>query len=98
MQTEKYCGICGQKLNIEFEYRKTAKTTCPRCESESEWKFYKNGNFTELIHVNLEDCGQIRSWLKSKIDPKENGDWVWDERVREEKRRKEMVDYCNDND
>lgn len=37
MQTEKYCGICGQKLNIEFEYRKTAKTTCPRCESESEW-------------------------------------------------------------
>lgn len=52
MQTEKYCGICGQKLNIEFEYRKTAKTTCPRCESESEWKFYKNGNFTELIHVS----------------------------------------------
>ena len=46
MQTEKYCGICGQKLNIEFEYRKTAKTTCPRCESD------KNGNFTELIHVS----------------------------------------------
>lgn len=47
---------------------------------------------------NLEDCGQIRSWLKSKLNPIDNGDWVWDERVREEKRRKEMEDYCNDND
>ena len=52
MQTEKYCGICGQKLNIEFEYRKKATVTCPNCESNSEWKFYKNGNFTELIHVS----------------------------------------------
>lgn len=54
--------------------------------------------FEDDWNENLEDCGQIRSWLKSKIDPKENGDWVWDERVREEKRRKEMEDYCNDND
>ena len=54
------------------------------------------GIFLCLFGILL--CGQIRSWLKSKIDPKENGDWVWDERVREEKRRKEMEDYCNDND
>ena len=52
MQTEKYCGICGQKLNIEFEYRKKATVACPNCESDIEWKFYKNGNFTELIHMS----------------------------------------------
>ena len=26
--------------------------TCPNYESNIEWKFYKNGNFTELIHVS----------------------------------------------
>ena len=40
MQTEKYCGICGQKLNIEFEYRKKATVTCPNYESDIEWKLY----------------------------------------------------------
>lgn len=53
--------------------------------------------FEEDWTEELEECGQIRNWLKSKIDPQDNGDWVWDERVREEKRRKETEDY-NDAD
>lgn len=53
--------------------------------------------FEEDWSEELEECGQIRNWLKSKIDPQDNGDWVWDERIREEKRRKEMEDY-NDAD
>lgn len=52
MRIEKYCGICGQKLDIEFEYRKKTKVTCPNCESDIEWKFYKNGSFTQLIHLS----------------------------------------------
>lgn len=53
--------------------------------------------FEEDWTEELEECGQIRNWLKSKIDPQNNGDWVWDERVRKEKRRKETEDY-NDAD
>lgn len=53
--------------------------------------------FEEDWSEELEECGQIRNWLKSEIDPQDNGDWVWDERVREEKRRKETEDY-NDAD
>jgi len=52
MRTEKYCGICCQKIGIEYEYKKKVKTKCPNCESESEWTFYKNGNFREVIHLS----------------------------------------------
>lgn len=43
----------------------------------------------------LEDCGQIRAWLSTKINPEDTGDWVWDERVREEKRQKEIEEWLN---
>lgn len=41
----------------------------------------------------LEECGQIRVWLNSKINPEDTGDWVWDLRVREEKMQKDREDY-----
>ncbi len=41
----------------------------------------------------LEESGQIRVWLNSKINPEDTGDWVWDLRVWEEKRQKEREDY-----
>ena len=41
----------------------------------------------------LEECGQVRFWLKSSINPQETGDWVWDLRIKEEKRRREMEEY-----
>ena len=44
----------------------------------------------------LEEDGLIRHWLKSSITPKEETDWVWDLRVREEQRQKEMEEWLND--
>ena len=40
----------------------------------------------------LEEDGQVRVWLKSKLDTAEETDWVWDLRVREEIRRKELAE------
>lgn len=40
----------------------------------------------------LEESGQIRAWLSSKLDPKEETDWVWDLRIREAKRDKELAE------
>ena len=45
MKAEKYCGLCGQKIEIEYEPRQTVKVICPNCNAETDWKFYKNGNF-----------------------------------------------------
>ncbi len=38
----------------------------------------------------LEDDGQVRVWLKSKLETAEETDWVWDLRVREAERQKEI--------
>lgn len=40
----------------------------------------------------LEDDGQVRVWLKSKLDTAEETDWVWDLRVREAIRQKEIAE------
>ena len=37
---------------------------------------------TEDWSEEMEDCGQIRVWLKTILNPTDKGDWVWDERVR----------------
>jgi len=52
--------------------------------------------YEEDYSENLEDCGQIRVWLNSSLHPEDVGDWVWDLRVQEEKRQKEMESYWND--
>ena len=44
----------------------------------------------------LEESGQIRAWLNSTIDPEDDGDWVEDLRIREERERKEREDYNDD--
>lgn len=40
----------------------------------------------------LEEDGQIREWLETKINPTEETDWVWDLRLKEERRRKEIAE------
>lgn len=40
----------------------------------------------------LEDDGQIREWLNSKLDQPEEIDWVWDLRLREARRKKELAE------
>ena len=42
--------------------------------------------------VELEEDGQIREWLNTKINPTEETDWVWDLRLREERRKKEIAE------
>lgn len=44
----------------------------------------------------MEEDGLIRHWLKSSLTPKEETDWVWDLRVREEQRQKEVEEWLND--
>ncbi len=54
--------------------------------------------FEEDWSQELEDCGQIRVWLNSSLNPPDEGDWVWDLRIREEQRRKEVEEWLNDKD
>ena len=42
--------------------------------------------------VELEEDGQIREWLNTKINPTEETDWVWDLRLKEERRKKEIAE------
>lgn len=44
----------------------------------------------------LEEDGMIRHWLKTSLIPNEETDWVWDLRVREEQRQKEVEEWLND--
>ena len=37
----------------------------------------------------MEECGQIRVWLKTSLDPESTTDWVWEERIRKYLRDKE---------
>ena len=54
MKAEKYCGLCGQKIEIEYEPRQTVKVICPNCNGETDWKFYKNGNFDTVTYLKDE--------------------------------------------
>ena len=40
----------------------------------------------------LEEDGQIREWLDSKINPTDETDWVWDLRLKEARRKKELAE------
>ena len=44
----------------------------------------------------MEEDGLIRHWLKSSLTPKDETDWVWDLRVREEQHQKEVEEWLND--
>ena len=54
MKAEKYCGLCGQKIEIEYEPRQTVKVICPNCNAETDWKFYKNCNFDTVTYLKEE--------------------------------------------
>ena len=54
MKAEKYCGLCGQKIEIEYEPRQPVKVICPNCNAETDWKFYKNGNFDTVTYLKDE--------------------------------------------
>lgn len=40
----------------------------------------------------LEEDGQIRFWLNTPIEPTEERDWVWDLRIKEAQRRRELAE------
>lgn len=42
--------------------------------------------------AELEDDGQIREWLETTINPTEETDWVWDLRLKEERRKREIAE------
>lgn len=54
MKAEKYCGLCGQKIEIEYEPRQTVRVICPNCNAETDWKFYKNGKFDTVTYLKDE--------------------------------------------
>ena len=54
MKAEKYCGLCGQKIEIEYEPRQPVKVICQNCNAETDWKFYKNGNFDTVTYLKDE--------------------------------------------
>ena len=54
MKAEKYCGLCGQKIEIEYEPRQPVKVICPNCNAETDWKVYKNGNFDTVTYLKDE--------------------------------------------
>lgn len=54
MKSEKYCGLCGQKIEIEYEPRQTVRVICPNCNAETDWNFYKNGNFDTVTYLKDE--------------------------------------------
>ena len=46
------------------------------------------GCLAEDWNEQVEESGQIRLWLKTSQNPKEETDWVWDLRVREEQKKR----------
>lgn len=54
MKAEKYCGLCGQKIKIEYEPCQPVRVICPNCNAETDWKFYKNGNFDTVTYLKDE--------------------------------------------
>lgn len=49
--------------------------------------------FAEDWSEELEDSGQIRVWLNSSLDPKDEGDWVEELRLWQGKEQREREDY-----
>ena len=48
------------------------------------------------LHLFNKTANVEKVWLNSSLHPEDVGDWVWDLRVQEEKRQKEMESYWND--
>lgn len=40
MKVIKYCGICGNEIEIDYEPRQVVKTVCSKCKTETDWKFF----------------------------------------------------------
>ena len=38
----------------EYEPRQPVKVICPNCNAETDWKFYKNGNFDTVTYLKDE--------------------------------------------
>lgn len=41
---------------------------------------------------DLEESGQVREWLNTKLEPTDERDWVWDLRIKEVLRKKELME------
>lgn len=59
MKVIKYCGICGNEIEIDYEPRQAVKTVCSKCKTETDWKFFNNGNF-DTIGIRQFICTGIR--------------------------------------
>lgn len=49
MRTQKHCGRCGQRLDIEYEVDVPVSLDCPKCKAHMIWTFDKNGDFDEIV-------------------------------------------------
>lgn len=49
MRTQKHCGRCGQRLDIEYEVDVSVSLDCPKCKAHMIWTFDKNGDFDEIV-------------------------------------------------
>ena len=54
MKVIKYCGICGNEIEIDYEPRQVVKTVCSKCKTETDWKFFNNGNFDTISYLKEE--------------------------------------------
>lgn len=108
-ECEKYINIMQENGRLLYDYYFRCKYLDENSDQMMMLFFYKGKKFgamqvwdlygvcrAEDWSEELEDCGQIRAWLTSSINPEDIGDWVWDERVREEKRQKEIEEWLND--
>jgi len=110
-ETETYIELMQKSGRLLYGYYFRAKFYDEQSDRILLLFFYKGERFGamqmwKLVGIcyeedyteNLEDCGQIRVWLNSSLTPEECGDWVWDLRVWQEKKQKEMESYWNDKD
>lgn len=108
-ECEKYINNMQESGRLLNDYYFRCKYIDEQTEHMLMLFFYKGKRFGRMqvweLHgvckaedwcQELEDCGQVRAWLSSPINPEDTGDWVWDMRVREEKRQREIEEWLND--
>lgn len=64
MKVIKYCSICGNEIEIDYEPRQVVKTVCSKCKTKTDWKFFNNGNFDTISYLKEEDGIEIHDRMK----------------------------------
>ena len=55
MKVINYGGRWGNEIEIDYEPRQVVKTVCSKCKTETDWKFFKNGNFDTISYLKEEE-------------------------------------------